>query len=73
MSFDDKDPLGPFKCDVLFDWPVIDQQALNILYTLTYPICCTISNVFLLLTFLAYLILPELRDLHRNDVTGVAK
>ena len=25
-----------------------------------YPVCCTISNVFLILTFAVYLILPEL-------------
>jgi hypothetical protein len=25
-----------------------------------YPICCTISNVFLVLTFVVYLILPDL-------------
>ena len=38
-----------------------DEEALDLLYTLTYPICCTISNVFLILTFATYAIVPELR------------
>lgn len=31
------------------------------LFTKTYPICCTASNVFLILTFVVYMLLPELR------------
>ena len=41
-----------------------DEEALDVLYTLTYPICCTISNVFLILTFATYALVPELRSLH---------
>jgi hypothetical protein len=29
---------------------------------MAYPICCSISNVFLLLTLVVYLLLPELRE-----------
>lgn len=32
------------------------------LFTKTYPICCSISNFFLLLTFVAYWLVPSLRS-----------
>eukprot|EP00093_Oithona_nana_P003234 03234.XXX_22532_21234_1 [CDS] Oithona nana genome sequencing. len=38
-----------------------DEAAKLRLYTQTYPICCTISNFFLLLTFLCYVFMPDLR------------
>ena len=31
------------------------------LFTKTYPICCTVSNVFLVMTFMVYALLPDLR------------
>ncbi len=41
--------------------PEEDQEGKTFLQTKAYPICCLVSNVFLLLTFLVYMILPELR------------
>jgi hypothetical protein len=38
-----------------------EQEIKNFLYTKAYPVCCTVSNVFLLMTFLAYVISPDLR------------
>ena len=40
-----------------------DEVALDTLYTVAYPICCTISNFFLLLTFMAYVLQHELRKM----------
>ena len=41
---------------------VTPEEAAKLrLYTQTYPICCTISNFFLLLTFLCYVFMPDLR------------
>ena len=42
---------------------VTDEQSVKIaLFTKTYPICCTISNFFLLLTFISYVLMPHLRS-----------
>ena len=38
-----------------------DHDIKVALFTTTYPICCTVSNVFLVLTFMVYILLPELR------------
>jgi hypothetical protein len=42
--------------------PKDDFSAMkHFIYTRAFPICCSISNLFLLLTFLVYALLPELR------------
>ena len=42
---------------------VTQEQAIKIiLFTQAYPICCSISNFFLLLTFLSYVVMPDLRS-----------
>ncbi len=40
--------------------PQEDGHGQIFLVTRAYPICCTVSNVFLFLTFCVYLLLPEL-------------
>ena len=53
-------------CDVIFgDEPNAMFHLLFLqicIACLAYPICCTISNIFLVLTFIAYLMLPELHQ-----------
>ena len=51
---------------------VTDEQAAKaFFYTKAYPICCTISNFFLLLTLLAYAIVPDLRGSVVGKITMI--
>ena len=41
---------------------IFDSFSEKVYCTETYPICCTISNFFLLLTFVSYVLSPNLRS-----------
>ena len=63
LAFTELSADGQFWTQNSVELCVTEELAMRIqLFTELYPICCTISNFFLLLTFISYVLSPKLRS-----------